>query len=364
MKPYDNSNSMGEVSKPLLRRVGLVTLMLGVGLAASMPANATPPPANSVIGNQAVANYNDASGAPQTTLSNLVETTVLPVGSFTLTPNVDKSILAGQTAYMPHIITNNGNVPDVFDLTLTGVFNNAQLPASIKVYADNNADGMPDDLNAPLCSVTPAATTAMTTSPATCKTASVPGGGTAYNLVVAVQSRSNDVGNVAKLWEHYTLTATAETTAIYATGGDVKTVTDKVSIDTGAIFDLTKSINIPGGPASAATCTVASHAGTDCKVARYTLTYTNRGGAVGTIRIQDLIGSAADPYHTDGMAYLPGTAKWSNNAGFLNDDAIAATPVVEFSDSNGASIYYEKLDTSAVIKTLNETVKVSFFNKL
>lgn len=327
---------------------GMVAAVIAMMLMFSASAMAAPPPANAVIGNQAVATYNDASGAAQTTLSNLVQTTVLPVGAFTLTPDVDKTILAGQTAYMPHILTNNGNVPDVFDLTLNGISHNLVLPYSIKIYADKNGDGMPDDLNAPLCTATPA-DGAMTTSPATCKTASVPGGGTAYNLVVAVQSASGNAGDAAKLWEKYTLTATAETTAIYTTLA--QTVTDSVRIDTGAIFDVTKAIDIPGGPASSADCTVSNIAScTSPKVAKYTLTYTNRGGATGTVQIQDLIGSGA----TVGMAYVPGTAVWSNG-GTLTDAAIVPA-TADATDSTGANIYYEGLSTSATLETINAFV--------
>jgi trimeric autotransporter adhesin len=374
MKSYNNSKAKGE-GQPIPLRLGLVTLLVGTGLALSMPANATPPPANSVIGNQAVADYQDASGAPQTTLSNLVQTTVTEVGAFTLTPDVDKTILAGQTAYMPHILTNNGNAADTFNLSLYNLAN-TQVPASFKVYVDNNADGMPDDLNTPLCTVTPATGAGvLTTAPATCTTPSVPGAGTALNLVIAVQSSA---GNNTTPWETYELAATPTnavafgypTSVLSINGGAAAAttalkVTDTIRIDSNtALFDVTKSINIPGGPASSADCAVDGAGvitGTSCKTAIYTLTYTNRGDAVGDIQLQDIIGQGA----TVGMKYIPsttgaGTTKWGDYAtttSILNDNVIGAVPgSAEYTDATGAKIYYEGIATSGTVETLNAFV--------
>ena len=69
--------------RPSASWAGAAALTLGF-LFGSSTALAAAPPANTVIGNQASATYSDAGGAIQLATSNLVQTTVQQVGSFTL----------------------------------------------------------------------------------------------------------------------------------------------------------------------------------------------------------------------------------------------------------------------------------------
>ncbi len=69
-----------------------------IGMAHSVEAAA---PAGTVIGNQATATYLDSTGTTRTTASNLVQTTVSQVKSFTLTANGAKTGTPGQTVYYP-----------------------------------------------------------------------------------------------------------------------------------------------------------------------------------------------------------------------------------------------------------------------
>ena len=89
---------------------GTAALALG-GLFGASGAFAAPAPANTLIGNQAVAGYVDSTGNPQSASSNLVQTKVQQVGSFTLISDNTKSAAGGNTVYASHTLTtiNTGN---------------------------------------------------------------------------------------------------------------------------------------------------------------------------------------------------------------------------------------------------------------
>ena len=79
-------------------------------------ANAAPPPANSVIGNQATATYQDSGGTARTSTSNLVQTTVAQVYSHTFTASQSRTVAPGGTVYFPHTLTNTGNGTDTYTI--------------------------------------------------------------------------------------------------------------------------------------------------------------------------------------------------------------------------------------------------------
>ena len=82
------------------RKHTLTSMMLTTALALAFAfaaifasgANAAPPPANSVIGNQATATYQDSGGTSRTATSNLVQTTVAQVYSHTLTASQSRIV--------------------------------------------------------------------------------------------------------------------------------------------------------------------------------------------------------------------------------------------------------------------------------
>lgn len=94
-----------------------LALIVGLSLWLAVPAMAAMPPAGAIIGNQASVTYTDASSQTKTATSNLVETTVLQVGSLTLDADNTKTASIGNTVYMPHTLTNTGNGSDTFTLT-------------------------------------------------------------------------------------------------------------------------------------------------------------------------------------------------------------------------------------------------------
>ncbi len=163
-----------------------VTLGFGLLFGASS-ASAAPPPANTVIGNQASASYADTSGNIQQATSNKVETLVQQVGSFNLDGGTTynnlaapwlqntKTGAAGATVYAPHVVNNTGNGTDVFNIKVDTTTTPAAF-SKVEVFADANGDGLPDSTT-PICTVTPG-------TPCEVLNQSIPGNGS-FGFVVA-----------------------------------------------------------------------------------------------------------------------------------------------------------------------------------
>ncbi|PBI85131.1 hypothetical protein BKP43_48530 [Variovorax boronicumulans] len=322
------------------RRTGPAPRALWAGAAAltlsflfgSSGALAAAPPANTIIGNQASATYLDPNGASQLATSNLVQTTVQQVGSFnldtytTVTTNVvnTKTGAAGTTVYAPHVLTNTGNGSDTFTFTVTA-------PASpngftkVEVFADANADGVPDSTTA-LCSVVPGA---VCNVPAQ----TVAGGNGTFPFVVAYSIPSTASSSTFTSPVAATITATAGTPALYAAGNTQAADVDNVNLTDQAAFNATKSLSVPSvawsanggtwpaasvsGPRSvagcAATTTAAGAPAAGCVYTTYTLKFNNTGGAAGRFVMTDTLPA--------GFTYVPGSAVWSNAPGTALTDA-------------------------------------------
>ena len=82
---------------------------MAVTAAFGAAALAAAPEAGSVIGNQAVATYTNQAGDTITVTSNTVETIVQQVAGVTLTSDNNETIAPGGKAFLPHIVTNEGN---------------------------------------------------------------------------------------------------------------------------------------------------------------------------------------------------------------------------------------------------------------
>ncbi len=252
------------------------------------------PAAGTVIGNQATATYNDAGGTQRTATSNLVQTTVTQVKSFTLTANGARTAAPGQTVYYPHTITNTGNGTDTYSLNAPTSSNFGAGPhGSLAYYIDANGDGIPDNAS-------PIATTGPLVA-----------GGT-FRFVVAGTVPAGAVsGNSA------TLTVSAsDTTPTTDTNTDTTTVANSV-------INLTKSLSSASGASPSGPVTV-------------TLSYQNTGTA-----------SAASVLLTDalnaGLVYVAGSGRWSvSGAAALTDandgveQAGSFPPGIDFRSSLGA----------------------------
>lgn len=300
-------------------------------LFGNSAALAAAPPANTIIGNQASAAYLDPNGLAQTATSNLVQTTVQQVGSFTLdsvntgtatytlgtTPEQAKTGAAGATVYVPHTLTNTGNGADGFNITVNSP---AGGFSTVAVFADVNGDGMPDTTSA-LCTATPAAT-------CTVPTQTVAGNGGEFKFVVAYTIPSTAT-TPATPFSTGDVVATAATPALYTAPFSVTSARDNVNLTTVAAFSLTKAVTQPAagvlapggvawpaapvaGPrsdsASCGTTLVAALAPVaGCQYTVYTLTFSNTGGAAGAFEFSDALPS--------GFTYVAGSAVWSNAPG-------------------------------------------------
>src|SRR5690349_1522360 len=120
---------------------GFLTFMLLSVLVISTSHAA--PPAGTAIGNQASATYVDDTAVTRTVTSNTVVTIVQQVASFTLTADGNRRANAGGQVAFPHTLTNTGNGADTFALTSTegGDF----TFTTVRIYADANGDGVPDN---------------------------------------------------------------------------------------------------------------------------------------------------------------------------------------------------------------------------
>jgi len=313
---------------------GAAALTLGF-LFGSPAALAVAPPANTVIGNQASATYSDPSGNTQLATSNLVQTTVQQVGSFTLdtfgtvtTTVVNTKIgAAGSIVYAPHVLTNTGNGSDTF--TLAVAEDSTTRFSKIEVYADSNGDGVPDSTT-PLCSVVPSATCNVPAQ-------TVAGSNGTFQFVVAYTIPGTATTPTTP-YALATVTATAGTPALYAATNLVAADKDQVNLTTVAAFNVTKSIGVPavagpggaawptattGGPrSSSAACSTTWGAGlassATCQYTVYTLTFNNTGGAVGKFALSDTLPS--------GFTYVAGSAVWSSAPGTALGDGAGGDP--------------------------------------
>jgi len=120
------ASSKGETLR--LWAFALLVFVAGAFFALGTTNAHAAPPAGTVIGNQATATYNDAGGTPRTATSNLVQTTVSQVKTFTLTANGARTAAPGQTVYYPHTITNTGNGSDTYALNALASTNFASFP--------------------------------------------------------------------------------------------------------------------------------------------------------------------------------------------------------------------------------------------
>jgi uncharacterized repeat protein (TIGR01451 family) len=272
----------------------LLGLVAATFLFGSLQASATAPSANTVIGNQATAQYVDANNITQSATSNIVQTTVQQVGSLTLTASASASGTPGSTVYIPHVLTNTGNGSDTFTITAT-----SSGSITPRIYLDGG-NGKPNG-------------TTPLTFPQT-----IAGNGGKLQIVVAydIPTTAGWTGETA------TVTATAGTTLLYTT--PTVTNTDTLGLATGASFSVNKAIAQPAilGPKPWNSPVSSGQVGTKTI---YTLTYTNTG-LPGSLYIKDQLPS--------GFTYETGSAAWSS----LPSTALSETGAVQ---GSGSTIEYK-----------------------
>ncbi len=98
-----------------------------------------------IISNMAIGEYTEeGSTVVQVSRSNLVQTTILPVYSVNLTANNTKTVVAGQTVYFSHTLTNTGNEADQYTFAVSNNTGDSYDLSNLSVFLDKNNDGVPD----------------------------------------------------------------------------------------------------------------------------------------------------------------------------------------------------------------------------
>ncbi|WP_245667511.1 hypothetical protein [Neptunicoccus sediminis] len=243
---------------------------------------AAPPEAGSVIGNQAVATYTNSSGDSITVTSNKVETVVQQVAGLTMISDNSEAIAPGGKAFLPHVITNDGNGPDYFTLTATEQ-NTGALDTTLVFYPDADMDGVAD-------SATP-----ITETP-------VLAPGEQFGFVIEATADAAETGT-----DDITVEATS---ALDNTIAD--TNTDTLTISTGAIVEVVKSMTVD--PASGTGNNAIVDSGDEVTIK---LTYSSTGLTdASNYIVQDILDNR--------LNYVANSATWSDATGTMDESNGAA----------------------------------------
>ncbi len=263
--------------------VAFAVLVAGALVASSPRIAFAAPAAGTVIGNQATATYTDAGGTPRTATSNLVQTTVSQVKSFTLTANGARTAAAGQTVYYPHTITNTGNGTDTYALNTPPATGGLFTHTGFAYYIDANGDGVPDNFT-PIITSGPIAAAGI------------------FRFVVA----GTVPGSALNGQTGTIIPSVSDTTPTTLTNTDTTTVANSA-------INVTKSLSITSGPSpNAGPITV-------------TLSYTNTGSAAATsLVLADVIPA--------GMTYIAASGRWSVTGATVLTDLVA-------NDDQGGIVY-------------------------
>ncbi len=259
----------------LLMASGVLVIMYGMSQSALAA-----PLAGNIISNMAIGEYKEeGSTVVQTSRSNLVQTTIIPVYSFTLTANRSIQAVAGQTIRLNHELTNTGNSTDRYNLSAANLTGDNFEYSNLRVYLDANRDGVPD--GAAISSYSLSA-------------------GESVGLVVTgdIPASGVSTGNNGQL----RLSATSTTNSQVANNTDTATISDK------AVLILRKAFSVSSANLN--------------DVITVRLDYENRGSiATGLVDLTDVLNSAQLVYQAggenwNGLALNPATG--SNDPAGIN----------------------------------------------
>jgi len=271
-------------------RLQLTQLAASIALVAGSAAfissaHAAAPAAGTNISNVASATYTDSTGASKTVNSNIVTTTVSPVGSITLVANRTATANANALVSLSHTLTNNGNSTDTITLSVANIANGSGDDydfSGLKVYLDTNNDGTPD--GAPVATGNGTGTITLAA-------------GQSVNLIVEGTTSATAAASNTGQW---TLNAVSGRTDVVTGGALTASNTDTVTIINGAVISLTKSASV-----SLIDATKATPA--DREVT-YTLVYKNTGNSVANnVLVTDVLDAKLE--YVTGSAQLMGVGQ-------------------------------------------------------
>lgn len=280
-------------------------LMFSAASLAGLGAYAAAPPAGSVIGNQAAATYLNAAGDTISVTSNKVETIVQQVAGLTLVTDNSETGAPGGKVFLPHSVTNDGNGSDIFDLTAVDADTGGYDFVNVLIFPDANFDGLAD-------STTPIAVTPTLAA------------GESFGIVIEATIPSGAAPSAV------------ETIDVLATSQFNNTVsasnTDTVTVSTGPVVEIVKSMTVAEGPGAAADGVTGPG-----DIVTIELTYSSTGLAAATDLI---VTDVLDQY----LDYTAASAGWSDSATDLTD----ANDAYEQANGSSQQIDYQYDGTDTV----------------
>lgn len=245
-------------------------LLGGASLLLVGVCHAFPQP-GSYISNVASGDYTDEMGNVLLVNSNPVALEVQKTYSLTLLQNQNQYGAIGGTVNLPHVLTNTGNTTDLYTLSLVQSSNDNFDLSNVKVYADRDQNGLPDNTEDLLLgSIELNAGQSL----AVVIVGSIP------TTVAFNQLSSLDLKAVSQ--QNATLSAQ---------------VTDTIRVVDDAVISLVKAQS-------------ASEGNIGDQII-YTLTYRNTGTATRRVVLQDVL--------DDSLDYVSGSAIWNQNTTALTD---------------------------------------------
>ncbi|WP_431360273.1 isopeptide-forming domain-containing fimbrial protein [Acinetobacter tandoii] len=245
-------------------------LLGGASLLLVGVCHAFPQP-GSYISNVASGDYTDEMGNVLLINSNPVALEVQKTYSLTLLQNQNQYGAIGGTVNLPHVLTNTGNTTDRYTLSLVQSSNDNFDLSNVKVYADRDQNGLPDNTEDLLLgSIELNAGQSL----AVVIVGSIP------TTVTFNQLSSLDLKAVSQ--QNATLSAQ---------------VTDTIRVVDDAVISLIKAQSASEGIIG--------------DQITYTLTYRNTGTATRRVVLQDVL--------DDSLEYVSGSAIWNQNTIALTD---------------------------------------------
>ncbi|MNZ25196.1 hypothetical protein D3C78_423600 [compost metagenome] len=236
----------------------------------SLEAHAFPQP-GSYISNVASGDYTDEMGNVLLVNSNPVALEVQKTYSLTLVQNQNQYGVVGGAVNLPHVLTNTGNIADRYTLGLVQSSTDNFDLSNVKVYADRDQNGLPDNTEDLLVG-----------------SIELNAGQSLAVVIVGsipINVSSNQLSSLdLKAVSQQNTTLSAQ-------------VTDTIRVVDDAVIYLVKAQSASEGNIG--------------DLITYTLTYRNTGTATRRVVLQDVL--------DDSLEYVAGSASWNQNTTALTD---------------------------------------------
>ena len=236
----------------------------------SLEAHAFPQP-GSYISNVASGDYTDEMGNVLLVNSNPVALEVQKTYSLDLAQDQEQYGSIGGTVNLPHVLTNTGNTADQYTLSLLQSSNDHFDLSAVKVYADRDQNGLPDNTEDLLLGSIEL------------------NAGQSLSVVIVGSIPSNV--SFDQLSRLDLRAVSQQNTSLSAQ------VTDTIRVVDDAVISLIKAQSASEGNIG--------------DLITYTLTYRNTGTATRRVVLQDVL--------DDSLEYVAGSASWNQNSTALTD---------------------------------------------